>query len=118
MNVCAQPSVAAISGVALFPEIQCCRNLGPLKLIGHCGMNWRICLLIFVLASDGSSLTGANGGTLVATWGLVVSEPFITYRWERVRCRIGSFIIVRTARGISRGYAAFAGRRAARPVVE
>jgi len=38
-------------------------------------------LLIFVLASDGSSLTGANGGTLVATWGLVVSEPVITYRW-------------------------------------
>jgi len=51
--------------------------LGPLKLIGHCGMNWRICWLIFVLAGDGSSLMGGNGGTPVANWELVVSEPVI-----------------------------------------
>src|SRR5437588_4252791 len=81
-------------------------------------MNWRICLLIFVFASDGSSRTGANGGKPVATWGLVVSEPVIPYRWSGVRCPIGSSITVRTARGISRGCAAFVGRLPAWPVVE
>jgi hypothetical protein len=81
-------------------------------------MNWPICLLIFVLAGGGSSLTGANGGTPVANWGLVVSEPVILCRWSGVRCHVGSSITVRTARDISRGCAAFAGQLPAWPVVE
>jgi len=81
-------------------------------------MNWRICWLIFVLVSDGSSLTGANGGTLVATWGLVGSEPVIPYRWSGVRCPVGSSITVGIARGIFRVCAAFVAPPPAWPVVE
>src|SRR6266513_3747503 len=81
-------------------------------------MNWRICSLIFVLASDGFSRTGANGGKPVAIWGLVVSEPVIAYRWSGVLCFVDSSITVRTVRGISRGCAAFVGRLPAWLVVE
>jgi hypothetical protein len=81
-------------------------------------MNLRICLLIFVLAGAGSSLTGANGVTLVATWGLVVSEPVIPYHWSGILYPVGSSITVRTARGIFRVCAAFAGPLPAWPVVE
>jgi len=81
-------------------------------------MNLRICLLIFVLAGAGSSLTGANGVTLVATWGLGVSEPVIPYHWSGILYPVGSSITVRTARGIFRVCAAFAGPLPAWPVVE
>src|SRR5205814_8308428 len=71
-----------------------------------------------VFASAWTGRTGANGGKHVATWGLVVSEPVIHCPWSGVRCPVGSFIIVRTARGISRGCAASVGRLPAWPVVE
>jgi hypothetical protein len=81
-------------------------------------MNWRICLLISASASDESGRTEASGGKPVATWGLVVSELVTPCRWSGVRCRVDSSIIVRTARGISRGCAAFAEPPPAWPVVE